>query len=146
VHLVQRDLAHLGLAGLDVRAQQQRGLVAAPVLDGAQDLRVLLVGRVDAHGLGEVQPPDDADALGDVGMHPGHLAVANGPNQRCVEFLVHLPDGQGVVDAVFGWHQPGVGQLAQGRPFFGLAQTGHRVRFQQDAQVVELVKGLEVQR
>src|SRR5688572_9754355 len=43
VHLVQRDLAHLGLAGFDVGAQQHRRLVATLALDCLEDLGVLVV-------------------------------------------------------------------------------------------------------
>ncbi len=57
VHLVQGDLAHFGLAGLDVGPQQHRGLVAALALDRLEDLGVFVVGGVDARLLGEVQPP-----------------------------------------------------------------------------------------
>lgn len=38
MHLVQGDLAHLGLAALDVGAQQHGGRIAALALDGAQYL------------------------------------------------------------------------------------------------------------
>lgn len=48
MHLVQRDLAHLGLASLYVGAQQQSRLVAAFALDGAQDLAVLVIRGGDA--------------------------------------------------------------------------------------------------
>jgi hypothetical protein len=63
VHLVQGDLAHLGLAGLDMRAQQQGRLIGALALDGPQDLAVFLVSGVDTRLMGEVEPADDADAL-----------------------------------------------------------------------------------
>ncbi len=66
VQPVQRDAAHDRLAGLDVCLQEQARLVEPAAHHGAQDLRVLLVGRVDAVGLGEIEPADDADALGDV--------------------------------------------------------------------------------
>src|SRR5438270_9696981 len=66
---VQRDLAHLRLAGLDVRAQQAPRLVAAAADHGAQDLGVLVIGLVDAIRLGEVEPADDAYPL-------AHLVMA----------------------------------------------------------------------
>ena len=65
VHLVQRDLAHLGLAGLDVRAQQHRGLVAAsalrPSASSWDPCRRYLHGRA-AHGF-SAHPPDVAPIL-----------------------------------------------------------------------------------
>ena len=66
VQPVQRDAAHDRLARLDVGLQEQLRLVEPAAHHRAQDLRVLLVGRVDAVGLGEIEAADDADALGDV--------------------------------------------------------------------------------
>ena len=44
---MQRDLAHLGLARLDMRAQQPGRLVRTAADHRAQDLRVLVVGLAD---------------------------------------------------------------------------------------------------
>src|SRR5690242_3770085 len=62
VQPMQRDLAHDRFARVDVAAQQQVRLVDATAHHGAQDLRMLVVRGVDALGLGEVEPPDDAYA------------------------------------------------------------------------------------
>ena len=127
-------------------AQQALGLVAAAAGDGAQDAGVFVVGGVDAGGFGEVQPADDADALGDVGMHPQHLAVAAAGHQAAVEVLVQAAHFHPVGGAFGRRHQPHRRQLGQGGALLGLAQALHRVGLQQDAQVVQRVEGVEVQR
>src|SRR5678816_3871783 len=63
---VERDVAHLELALLDVRRQQPRGLLGAAPRQRAQDARVLIVGGGYPRALGEIEPPHDADALGDL--------------------------------------------------------------------------------
>src|SRR3982750_3704602 len=69
VQPVQGDLAHFSLARLHVRAQQPARLFVTAPNDRPKDLGMLVVRLVDAMRLGEIEPPDDADAL-------RHLAMA----------------------------------------------------------------------
>ena len=81
-------MPHRRLALRDVGAQQALGIVGAAPGDGAQDARMLVAGGGHPGGLGEIEPPDNADALGDAAVHPGHLAVklwVRGPyTDQCV--------------------------------------------------------------
>ena len=85
---VKADLVHLVLAGFDVPREELHGARRAAGEHGAQDLSVLERGVDDALGVREIQPPHDADALGDRMVHAGELGIAGGLDQRAVEFLV----------------------------------------------------------
>lgn len=57
--LMQGDLAHLNLAGLGARAQQQVGSVDLARDDGAEHLGVFVLGGVDAHLHENVEPAEE---------------------------------------------------------------------------------------
>ena len=149
MHLVQRDLAHFSLTGFDVRPQQHRGLVAALALDRLEDLRVLVVGGVDARLLGEVQPPDDPDPFRHVAVHACHLRIARCGDESAVEFFVPLRHLHHVAAAPGHCHRPDrdelVQQLGVHAPAIG-AKALHRRRLEHHAQVVQLLEPLEVER
>ena len=92
-------------------AQQQRGLVAALALHGFQNFRVLLIGGVNRRLLGEIEPADDADALGHVAVDASHLGVAGGGDQRTVKGLVPRGDLHHLGTALRHRHQPDRNQL-----------------------------------
>ncbi len=108
---------------------------------------MLVVGGLDARGLREVQPADDADALRHVLVHTRQLVVAGRAYQRLVKRLVHGRHRGRVAVAVGGRHQPQLLQSLQQRAGRALVRTQalHRRRFQQHAQVVELVEAVEVE-
>ncbi|MBN4658824.1 hypothetical protein H4F44_23800, partial [Escherichia coli] len=56
---VQGDLADLGLALLDVAAQQRLALIRLALDDRAQDLRMILIGSPNAIGKGEREASPD---------------------------------------------------------------------------------------
>ena len=148
VDLVQRDLPNLCLTRLDVRAQKHRGLVAAVRADGLQDLRVLVVGGVDARLLGEIEPANDADAVGHVAMHARHLGIAGGLDQRAMESLVPLRDLRGIGAALRGRHQPDPGQLGEHVAVdvaIGLTKAVRRCHFEHHPKVVQLLEAVEVE-
>lgn len=111
VQLVQRDLAHLSLAGLDMGAQQQGGLVAAFVLNGLKDFGMLGIGRLYPWLLGEVEPANHADALGHVTVHTCHFGVASSSDQRAMKGFVPLCKLNRVGAALLGADQPDAGKL-----------------------------------
>ena len=111
VQLVQRDLAHLGLAGLDMGAQQQRGLVAAFVLNGLKDFGMLGIGRIHAGLPGEVEPANHANALGYITVHTCHFSVASSSHQRAMKGFVRLCKLNRVGGALLGADQPDAGKL-----------------------------------
>ena len=78
MHLVQRDLSDLGLAGFDVGSQQHGGLFAPVGQYGLEDLGVLVVRGIDARLLGEVEAPNDPNTLGHVAVHTRHFSIASG--------------------------------------------------------------------
>ena len=94
-------------------AQQHGSLVATVAADGFEYLGVLFVGSGNARLLGEVQPPDDADAFGHVAMHPGHFGVACGAHQGAVEFLVPAGHGNPIGAALGHRYQPDGDQFLQ---------------------------------
>ena len=109
---------------------------------------MFLVGGLDARLLGEIQPADDADALGHVAVHAGHLGVAGGLHQRAVEFLVPLGHLHGVGAALGHRCQPDVGQLVQQRVVDAAVALAQAVRgggFQHHAQVVQLLELVEIE-
>src|SRR6218665_315209 len=152
MYLVQRDLAPLGLAGADVGAQQHRGLGAAPGLQCAEYLGVLVVGGVDALVPGEVQPTDDADAFGHVAVHPRHFGIARRLHQRAVKGLVPLAHLRRIAAALRRGQQPWRHQTVQQRPAPGVGPfrvaCTEPVRgrgLQHRAQVIELLEFVEIE-
>src|SRR5690606_10574235 len=115
-HLMQRDLADLHLAGLDMRAEQQLDSVRLAGENGTQYLGVLVVGGIDAHLLVKVEPADDADALGHVVVYASHLAIAGGLHEDLVEGFVPGSHLRCVAAAFTCRYQPALLQgLQQGR-------------------------------
>ncbi len=139
------DLAHFGLALLDVAAQQQLGLIELALQDGAQDLGVLDVRGLDPVVAREVEATDDANALGHVPVHARHLGVAGGANQRRVELLVEGADLAHVAEALGRRHQPrNLQRIELGRVVGTRAEPGDAGQLEHDAQVVELIELVEV--
>ena len=94
------------LALLDVRLQHQLGLIGPSLDDRAQHLGVLHVGRLDAVGAGEVEPANDADALGHFPVHARDLGIAGGAHHRRMELLVVRAHGATVGQPLGRRHEP----------------------------------------
>jgi hypothetical protein len=102
---------------------------------------VLGVGGVDAVGAREVEPPDDADALGHVLVHARDLVVAGGGTSVAWKPRRARPPGAAVGQPLGGRHQPGGLQRVQLGRLLGCAhQPRHAGGLEHDAQVVELVE------
>ena len=106
---------------------------------------MLLVSGLDAVAAREVQAAHDADVLGDVPVHPGHLGVAAGAHQRGVKLFVQFAHLALVGQPLCSAHQPHAFQFFQ----FGWrqgagAQAGHAGGFQHHAQVIQLLQAVEV--
>src|SRR6185369_14196006 len=99
-----------------------------------------------ALGMGEVEAPHDADALGDRVVHAGELGIARGLDQRAVEFLVEARDARAVGEPAARRHQPHFLQARERRLRIARAQALHRRGLEHEAQVVEVVEQLEVER
>ncbi len=145
VQLVDRDLAHLRLARLDVTAQHQLRRFRPPAKNRAKDLGVLFVSGGDPRGLREVEPAHDADAVSHVGVHARHLMVAGRRHDGRVEGFVQGGHFGNVLHAIVLRHQPR--ELEQSQVGHGLrgAQPVHGRGFENDAQVIQLFELAEIE-
>ena len=84
--------------------------------------------------------------LGDLAVHAHHFPVAAALHQPFVEAFVQHPHAGGVALPLVCGHEPGLGQQLQLRPLLALAQMARGLAFDDDAQVVELVHHVEVER
>ena len=73
-----------------MRSQQQAGLLTASGSDGPENLAVLFVSEVNARLFGEIQPPDNANAVGHIPVNARHFCISSSLNQGTVERLVSL--------------------------------------------------------
>ena len=111
---------------------------------------MLVVGRLNPLDLGEVQTAHDADPIGHVAVHLGQFRVAGGRHERRVEFLVALGHQPAVEFSIGLGHQPEGLQCIEPAAVDpiqrGLAQPQHRGGLEHDAQVVQVLEHLEVER
>ena len=92
---MNRDFARLDLTGLEVDALRRVGTVGLGRAYGAQDIGMFVAGGVYVDLLGEVEPPDDADVLGDLVIHGCELSVAGSAQQGLVEGFVRFGQAAG---------------------------------------------------
>src|SRR5262245_41735949 len=123
VQLVQGNAAHFGLARGDVRREEGFCIAVVPREQRLEDCGVLLVGMPQALAFGEVEPPDDADALGNLLVNPRHLAVAGSRDDGCVKAFIELRRFPRVAQSLSCRYDPDSLQRLEGGRSLGGART-----------------------